>query len=219
MTLTMNRSLMGLSVLALLLPLGGASAPPKPASTVGKAVSAPDAPAYATDGNLKLPENYREWIFLTSALDMNYNDPNPVAGHSLFQNVFVNPSSYRAFLSSGTWPDKTTFILELRGAEAHVNIDKRGQSQTTDLRAIEIHVKDESRIPGKWGFYNFNSDKTAKLIERPATCYTCHEAHAAVDTTFVQFYPTLLGVAKAKATLSPEYLKDTSFPGPPPEGK
>ncbi len=29
-----------------------------------------------------------------------------------------------------------------------------------------------------------------------------------MDTTFVQFYPTLLPVAKAKGTLSKEYLKD-----------
>jgi hypothetical protein len=29
-----------------------------------------------------------------------------------------------------------------------------------------------------------------------------------VDTTFVQFYPTLLPVAKAKGTLSSAYLKD-----------
>ena len=47
-----------------------------------------------------------------------------------------------------------------------------------------------------------------KPIKRPAECYTCHEAHAAVDTTFVQFYPTLLPVAKAKGTLSSAYLQD-----------
>jgi hypothetical protein len=30
-----------------------------------------------------------------------------------------------------------------------------------------------------------------------------------VDTTFVQFYPTLLEIAKAKGTLSAAYIKDT----------
>jgi aspartate oxidase len=30
-----------------------------------------------------------------------------------------------------------------------------------------------------------------------------------VDTTFVQFYPTLLPVAKEKGTLSAEYVKET----------
>jgi hypothetical protein len=41
-----------------------------------------------------------------------------------------------------------------------------------------------------------------------AVCYSCHEQHAAVDTTFVQFYPTLLEIAKAKHTFSAGYLKD-----------
>jgi hypothetical protein len=193
--------------LVLLLPAAGAPAPPPPPS---------DTPAYAADGVMKLPENYREWVFLTSGLDMNYNTAAPVTGHSTFDNVFVNPSSYRAFLATGTWPDKTTFILELRGAEAHASIDKRGQSQGTVVNAVEAHVKDEPKIPGKWGFFEFGSGATARITARPATCYTCHEAHAAVDTTFVQFYPTLLGIAKAKATLSPEYLKDTSFPNAAP---
>ena len=187
------------AVFALLLP--AAAAP------------APDAPAYTATGEMKLPANYREWIFLTSGLDMNYNDPTPVPGHSTFQNVFVNPTSYRAFVASGTWPDKTTFILELRGADAHVNIDKRGQSQTADLHTVEVHVKDTARFqtPGGWGFYNFGHESTGKLIARPATCYSCHEAHAAVDTTFVQFYPTLLGIAEARKTLSPNYIEDKSF--------
>ena len=188
---------------ALLIPSGGAPAPSL----------LPDAPVYNAEGSLQLPANYREWVYLTSGLDMNYNTAAPVAGHSIFDNVFVNPSSYRAFLNTGTWPDKTTFILELRDADVHVNIDKRGQSQTSDFR-IEIHVKDQTRLPDGWGFYNFGTATTGKLIERPATCYSCHEGHAAVDTTFVQFYPTLIGIAKARKTLSPAYLEDTDFPGP-----
>jgi hypothetical protein len=195
-------------VLTLLLPVAVApAADPMPTS---------DAPSYTPTGELKLPANYREWVFLTSGLDMNYNDPSPVAGHSLFQNVFVNPSSYHAFLATGAWPDKTTFILELRAADAHVNIDKRGQSQVAGTPTVEIHVKDESHLPAKWGFYNMGKETTGKLIARPATCYTCHEAHAAVDTTFVQFYPTLLPVATEKKTLSKAYLEDTDFlPAPP----
>jgi len=37
-----------------------------------------------------------------------------------------------------------------------------------------------------------------------------HQAHVAVDTTFVQFYPTLLPLAKAKGTLSAAYLKESA---------
>jgi hypothetical protein len=191
--------------LVLALPPGGGAAP-------AKAAAAPDdAPQYTAEGTMKLPPNYREWVYLTSGLDMNYNTAGPVTGRSTFDNVFVNPSSYRAFLATGMWPDKTTFVLELRGAEPHVSIDKQGQSQSSELHALEVHVKD-AKLPGKWAFFEFGSPTPARVIARPADCYTCHEAHAAVDTTFVQFYPTLIGVARGKGTLSPEYLKDTSFP-------
>ena len=40
------------------------------------------------------------------------------------------------------------------------------------------------------------------------SCYSCHEQHAAVDTTFVQFYPTLLKLAEKKGTLSEAYKKE-----------
>jgi hypothetical protein len=74
---------------------------------------------------------------------------------------------------------------------------------------IEVHVKD-SKLEGGWGFYEFDGPGSAKIVKRPASCYECHEEHAAVDTTFVQFYPTLLGLAKAKGTLSAPYLKEVA---------
>jgi cytochrome c553 len=40
-----------------------------------------------------------------------------------------------------------------------------------------------------------------KQIPATAACYSCHAEHGAVDNTFVQFYPTLLDVAKEKGTL------------------
>jgi hypothetical protein len=50
------------------------------------------------------------------------------------------------------------------------------------------------------------------MIPATAGCYTCHADHAAVDTTFVQFYPTLLPIAKSKGTLTPAYLKEDETP-------
>jgi aspartate oxidase len=48
------------------------------------------------------------------------------------------------------------------------------------------------------------------MIPQSEACYSCHAAHAAVDTTFVQFYPTLLPIAQANKTLSPAYLKESA---------
>ena len=199
----MLKSLTAILFALLLLP-GGAPPP------------APDAPAYTADGAMKLPANYREWVYLTSGLDMNYNTAAPVAGHSVFDNVFVNPSSYRTFLATGSWPDKTTFILEIRGAENPISINKRGHTQSQDVHGEEIHVKDK----GKWSFYDLNPDgKTAKYLAPTETCYACHEAHGAVDTTFVQFYPTMMPIATEKKTLSASYLKESSAPATPEPAK
>jgi Cytochrome P460 len=166
-----------------------------------------DGPSFTADGQMKMPMRYREWIFLSSGVDMSYSPTAAMAGHSMFDNVFVNPSSYQAFESTGRWPDKTTLVLEIRGAEGASSINKQGHTQSEQIMGVEVHVKD-ARLEGGWGFFEFDGPGPAKMIKRPATCYSCHESHAAVDTTFVQFYPTLLGLAKAKGTLSVAYLKD-----------
>lgn len=49
-------------------------------------------------------------------------------------------------------------------------------------------------------------------LSTTASCYTCHREHAAVDTTFVQFYPTLFPIARDKGTLSAAYLKEFPLP-------
>src|SRR2546425_836236 len=51
---------------------------------------------------------------------------------------------------------------------------------------------------------------TGKLLPTDMDCYSCHAQHGAVDTTFVQFYPTLLEIAKKKNTLSAAYVKEES---------
>ncbi len=152
--------------------------------------------------------NYREWVYLTSGVDMSYS-PNAMSmDHSMFDNVFVNPDAYKAFLQTGTWPDKTMLVLEVRVAGSKASINKSGHYQTADLMGREVHVKDESRFPGKWAFFGFDGDAPGKQVPKEAACYSCHEQHAAVDTTFVQFYPTLIEIAKQKNTLSANYLKD-----------
>ncbi|PYX43732.1 MAG: cytochrome P460, partial [Acidobacteria bacterium] len=123
--------------------------------------------------------------------------------------VFVNPEAYKKFLETGTWPDKTVMVLEARMAEGKGSINQKGHYQG-EVMAREVHVKDETRFPGKWAFFAFGDEDTGTLVPTSADCYSCHSAHAAVDTTFVQFYPTLMKVAKEKGTLSAAYVKETA---------
>jgi hypothetical protein len=159
------------------------------------------------DGKLQLPADYREWIYVTTGLDMSYS-PRGAPGHHMFDSVFVEPSAYRAFKETGTWPDKTMFVLETRGAQTKGSINQRGYFQDADVMGTEVHVKDSARFEGGWAFFAFDDDKPASEIRHSVECYACHRDHAAVDTTFVQFYPTLLQIAKAKNTLSPAYVAE-----------
>jgi len=166
-------------------------------------------PGYTSDGELKLPEGYREWVYLSTGFDMSYSPAAMQMDHHMFDNVFVNPEAYKSFLEKGTWPDKTMLALEVRGAEGKGSINQKGNFQGTERMGLEIHVKDEARFPGKWAFFGFDDGKTAKMVPTQAACYSCHSDHAAVDTTFVQFYPTLLPIAKSKGTLSASYQKES----------
>jgi len=173
-----------------------------------KTSNTPNVPVYTADGQLVFPTNYREWIYLTSGLDMDYNPDLSMGDHSMFDNVFVNPEAYKAFLATGTWPDKTMLEHEGRVAANKGSINKKGHYQSGDVMVRSVHLKDEVRFPGKWAFFGDNDGKPSKQIPTNAPCYSCHQDHAAVDTTFVQFYPTLIEIAKAKGTLSEGYRKD-----------
>jgi hypothetical protein len=169
-----------------------------------------DAPSYAANGDLLPPTNYREWVYLTSGLGMSYTPQPP--SMVMFDNVFVNPSAYRSFVATGTWPDKTVLVLEVREARNKGSINQHGHYQGTGIMGFEVHVKDEKRFPGKWAFFDSDSPtKNGTLIPTGAPCYACHAAHGAVDTTFVQFYPTLLPIAQQKKTLSAEFLRDSAL--------
>jgi hypothetical protein len=166
-------------------------------------------PAYTPKGDMLPIANYREYVYLTTGIDMSYNPKALAADHSMFDNVFVNPEAYRSFLATGTWPDKTVMILEVREARDKGSINSRGHFQGERVMGFEVHVKDEARFPGKWAFFDFDSPtKNGTLIPEKAPCYTCHAQHAAVDTTFVQFYPTLLPVAREKHSLSAEFARE-----------
>jgi hypothetical protein len=186
--------IMLLSAMLLLLPVGQAAEN-----------SASTEPKFNKSGELIRPGDYREWIFLTSGSGMTYAENPKVEEHPNFDNVFVRPESYRAFLATGKWPDKTMFVLEIRASNSHGSINKGGHYQT-DVVAIEAEVKDEKRFADKWAYFGFGGGEklAASVKEFPVgnRCMACHTKNAAVENTFVQFYPTLLKVAESKGTIN-----------------
>ncbi len=153
-------------------------------------------PTYA-GGKLIRPANYREWVFLSSGLGMSYS----AGGTELFTNVFVPQWAYREFLTSGKWPQKSMFVLEERDSESKGSINKTGHFQS-DLEGLAVEVKDDARFAEHWAYFSFGGNgQTADAMTGPKdTCWRCHENNAAVEHTFVQFYPTLKPVAEKFGT-------------------
>ena len=133
---------------------------------------------------------------------MSYSQqPN---GMQMFTNVFVNPASYDYFVANGKWPDKTVFVLEEYGSTSQGSINKHGNYQT-DFMGLDVEVKDEARFPDKWAYFAFQGEAKSAAAIPPSKndCWKCHDQNAAVEHSFVQFYPELLKIARAKNTIKP----------------
>jgi hypothetical protein len=162
------------------------------------ASSSTNRPAYTSDGKLTLPANYREWVFLSSGYGMNYS--NGGGHHPMFTNVYASPEAYRGFKASGKWPDKSMFVVEIYSPASQGSINKSGYYQD-QFMGLDVEVKDASRKE-EWTYFNFSPGEDAA---QPAGggCNRCHAEHAAVEHTFVQFYPTLLSFAREKKLIKP----------------
>ena len=181
-----------------------------------------DGATFTASGGVVRPTDYRgEWVYLTSGLGMSYAPEAQAeaaaaaaAGQTrpaVFDNVFVNRQSYKAFMQTGRWPEGTMFILELRRGERHVSIDTGGQTQSA-IVGLEAAVKDTTRYAstGGWAYFGLGGGRNP-LVESAmpnpttASCYACHGEHTAVENTFVQFYPTLMEVAQRLGTVKSTY--------------
>ena len=157
-------------------------------------------PQFTSDGKLVRPEGYRRWVYVSSGYGMSYNQSPD--GSQNFTNVFVAPPAYDYFVANGKWPDKTMFVLEIYGSTSRGSINKHGSYQT-DFQGLDVEVKDEARFPNQWAYFNFNGTEKSAGMTMPSKnqCWNCHEQNAAVEHSFVQFYPELLKIAQSKGTL------------------
>ena len=85
-------------------------------------------------------------------------------------------------------------VMEVIRPGTNASINKRGMFQDQFV-GVEVALKDESRFPEKWAYFNFiGAGGKALSKAKPFAkdrCWTCHNEHGAVDNVFVQFYPVL----------------------------
>lgn len=180
----------GLAVLCCLILLGADSDSQKP--------------QYTGKDQLLRPQDYRNWVFLSSGLGMSYS---PTAGgHQMFTNVFVPRWAYEEFQKAGKWPEGSMFVVEERASQQKGSINKVGNFQT-DFMGMGVEVKDSAHFPDKWAYFNFDETSKSASANPKEGCFQCHDQHAAVEHSFVQFYPTLKPIAKKFGTYNQDREK------------
>ncbi len=184
----------------------GPSAPASAQMAKNSAVS------FDSDGAMTRPEGYREWVYVGTPLtpnDMN----NGTAPFPEFHSVYMEPSSWAAYKKTGKYPDGTTFVKELVSVGSKRATSGKGYFMG-DFIGLEVAMKDSKRFkdePGYWAYFSFGHKyplaKTATAFPA-ASCNACHDAAAADDWVFAQYYPVLRAAKKAAAARGGEAVHD-----------
>ena len=162
---------------------------------------------FTTDGKVKIPENWREWVYVGTPLT-----PNALNGGEApfpeFHNVYIEPSAWEHYKASGKFANGTQIAKELVSVRENDNAEDGSSSEVSgqgyfqgEFIGLELTVKDTDKFadqPGGWVYYSFGHkpepyEQTAEAFPADA-CNSCHEANAADDFVFTQFYPVLRSV-------------------------
>ena len=159
-------------------------------------------PQYTASGDLKLPTNWRQWIFVGDPLTPNALN----GGHANFpeyHNVYIEPGSYAIYKKTGVFPDGTIFVKELQLTLKPEENPDGSQTQPSgrgyfpgDFNGADVTVKDSKRFAesGGWGYFNFNHHEPKALtakVKATSECAFCHIASAKRDEVWTQFYRIL----------------------------
>jgi hypothetical protein len=159
-------------------------------------------PEYTSSGELILPKNFHEWIYVGSPLTPNALNGG-MANFPEFHNVYMEPCSYVKYQQTKAFPEGTIFFKELQLTLPPAENPDGSRTEPSGrgyfpgpYNGADATVKDTKRYAGTsgWGYYNFNHHEpkapTAKV--KPQTeCAYCHQASAKKDEVWTQFYPQL----------------------------
>ena len=175
--------LIGLGFLVLATAVGNAGAEDDPVM-----------PSYDENGRLLRPAGYPTWILAGSSLGLGYDEDS--SGNELFHHVLIEPSAYRHFADTGEFREGTMLALLLHDVGSGVVPAREGRF-ADGVRAVELAVKDSSRVEESWAYYNFTEPngllESARAFPKQS-CHSCHVEHAARDNVFLQFYSLLAAV-------------------------
>ncbi len=154
-------------------------------------------------GELLRPKDYRSWVYVGTPLtpnDMNNgNAPFPE-----FHGVYIDPTSFEHYKSTGEFREGTVLVKELVSVGSKQAVSGKGYFMGEFL-GLEATIKSKERFPnepGYWAYFSFGHEyplaDSAKAFPA-ASCNGCHESSAADDFVFTQYYPVLRVAKGAKS--------------------
>ncbi len=157
------------------------------------------------NSELTRPTGYREWVYVGTPVTPNELN-NGKAAFPEHHNVYIDPESWGYWKEKGEFRDGTILIKELVSVGSKGAVSGKGYFQG-EFIGLEATIKSKVNFPkepGNWAYYSFSSKdhKTLAKTAKPfpaASCNSCHQASAADDFVFTQYYPVLsAGKAKGK---------------------
>ncbi len=165
------------------------------------------SPEFTSDKKLKVPEGkiWREWPYVGSLVTPNaLNDGQaPFPEHHI---IYIDPVSWEEYKKTGEFREGTVIAKELTRVRAPDGANEDGSTDEVsgtgyfmgEYSGLEITIKSRELYPdepGNWVYYTFGHqpepyNATAELQPAEA-CNACHEASAAEDFVFTQYYPVL----------------------------
>jgi Cytochrome P460 len=157
------------------------------------------ASRFDSDGALLRPKDFETWIFVGSSTGLTYESGIETTGPGEFHDVYIRPESYREYVRTGKFPEKTILVLAVYAPKEKISPAKAGYFEG-NLEGLAASVKDHERFPDGWAYFNFSEAGQLKERATPSPkqmCFACHKQHAADDNVFVQFYPVLRPLAQS----------------------
>jgi hypothetical protein len=154
---------------------------------------------FTADGKLKLPEGYREWVYVGASVT-----PNDLNGGAAlfpeFHSVYIDPESFADYQKTGVYRDGTVMVKELAAVGGKEESSVKGYFMGT-FNSLEVSIKDSTRFkdePGSWAYFSFEykpSVQKEAVRHAAVSCNKCHQKNAAKDFVFSQDYPVLRAAA------------------------
>lgn len=154
------------------------------------------------------PTDYRTWVFAgTGTTPKSYDH---AAIFPDFQNIYIDPESYRFWKENGYYRNGTIFVKELIHQGDSISPIGKGFFQG-EAYSVAAAIKDSIRfpdVPGGWQYFDYFSKDGVLLGTSPAlggACISCHAKAAAGYGAFTEFYLPLRD-AKGFGKGNPENL-------------